>query len=230
MSTLDNEQFLIHILDIVEQKEAKLLCWGIVETSMTIAEICLIIDEALSSKEFIEKDITLLYSNQIIDQLIKRCLIFDVGVRPKEIFRSRMAETVRLLFQLRQLFPRNDGDSGWQNAPTLVADFRFVWRRRRYPIRNISPLDAVKCISECLNNSFTESVISRLISFPLASFQVLAARRILSSFDGKFSSATLVSAGTGSGKTLSFYLPVLTRILVFLKRCWGKKMLLSVMH
>ena len=78
-----------------------------------------------------------------IDALLARALLFDVGEDPGERFRSRMAEAVRLFFRLRQLFPQHAGPIGWQTAPTLVADFRFIWRRRRYPKRTIDAATAL---------------------------------------------------------------------------------------
>ena len=58
-----------------------------------------------------------------------------------ERYRSRFAETVRLLARLRQTFP----GEAWQGAPPLVVDYRLDLRKRRYPQRN---LDAPAVLEE----------------------------------------------------------------------------------
>lgn len=112
---------------------------------------------------------------------------------------------------------------GWQGAPTLVADFRFLWRRRRYPRRDILPNAAIADIGMVTADPETQAAITALIrrygpKFTLANFQVSAAKRILAGFSNPYSQATLVSAGTGSGKTLAFYLPALARVASHIQR------------
>lgn len=129
-----------------------------------------------------------------------------------------MAETVRLLLRLRQLFPKHaHTGTGWQEAPTLVADFRFQRRRRIYPLRDVGVDSTLQCLRAVTGNVAILSGALALLrpggtEFPLASFQVRAAERILRGIETGDPLATIVCAGTGSGKTLAFYLPALASI------------------
>ncbi|GAN75847.1 protein DpdJ [Acidisphaera rubrifaciens] len=121
-----------------------------------------------------------------------------------ERYRSRFAETIRLLARLRQTFP----GEAWQGAPPLVADFRIDLRKRRYPARE---LDAADVMQELGPLSDLQRHIWRALSpTRLAQFQKRAAQRLLVSNDRD--AGVIVGAGTGSGKTLAFYLPVFLRL------------------
>ena len=196
------DKLLSHVLDEIEQQEARLLSWGIVDISITKDELFDIVGRILETEEFAKADT---YPRLVIQDLVSNCLIFDIGQRSNEYFRSRMAETVRLLFHSRQLFSKNAGADGWQSAPNLVADFRFIWQRRTYPSRDV-PVDKSRSgICETGYSSPIKKSVNELVSFNLAAFQVSAAKRILKNLiEKKQASATLVSAGTGSGKTLAF--------------------------
>jgi hypothetical protein len=213
--TISNERLLMAVLDVVEQSEARLLSWGLVDGYMSRLELHTIID-ALLDDPVAGAGVTFDSASDVIAELVDRALVFafenDDGAR----FRSRMAETVRLSFRLRQLFPKHAGPVLWQTAPTLVADFRFLWRRRTYPDRNKQASDALSAVEATTADHAARAALSTLLqsygpSFALAAFQVNATARIIGSFDGR-SSGTLVSAGTGSGKTLAFYLPALSRV------------------
>jgi hypothetical protein len=220
-----DEVLLLEVLDQVEQRESRLLVWGLVDSFLTEGELSDIIEvliERLVGEVYAEP-LTLFGASEVIETLKKRALLFDVGHAGEPRYRSRMAETVRLLFRLRQLFPKHQGPTGWQAAPTLVADFRFVWRRRRYPNRSIAPRDAVQQIIASVADGYAREALGELLGshgpeFKLARFQVEAARRILGGFASPRSQATLVSAGTGSGKTLAFYLPALARVASHVRR------------
>ncbi len=135
----------------------------------------------------------------------------------EERYRSRMAETIRLLFHLRQLFPQHDGQNGWTGAKTLVADYRFKRASRAYPERTITPskflknfYDQDKKIVFSLESLFEDRM--EYESFKLADFQFEASKAIIESIKSRRNRGILISAGTGSGKTLAFYLPALSRI------------------
>lgn len=210
-----DEGLLIAVLDAVEQMEARLLSWGLVDSHVAPAELHGIID-ALLDDPVIGRNVSYPGAGEVIATLIARALILNVGDDNEARYRSRMAEAVRLSFRLRQLFPKHAGPILWQTAPTLVADFRFLWRRRSYPRRDKLAADAVRAVDEVTDNAVVRGALAALIGsygadFALADFQVKATARILAGFNGR-SSATLVSAGTGSGKTLAFYLPALARV------------------
>lgn len=217
-----DETLLLAALDEIEQREAKLLTWGLVDGHVSASEIQVIIDSLLDDPTM-GVGVSFYDASSVIAELIERALLFDIGEERGTRFRSRMAEGVRLLFRLRQLFPKHQGPTGWQTAPTLVADFRFIWRRRRYPRREIDPVAALSRIAPATSDPSARAALSALVEsygpdFKLAGFQVDAAARILGGFEKPQSIATLVSAGTGSGKTLAFYLPALSRVASHIQR------------
>jgi hypothetical protein len=217
-----DERLLRIMLDRLEQREARLLAWGLVDGHLSTAEIRQVADELLDDPD-LGSGVRFSDAAAVIAALRARSLVLDVGEVPAERYRTRMAETVRLAFRLRQLFPKHDGPTGWQTAPTLVADFRFLWRRRRYPRRSIAAQDALATITAaCADARVRQSLADLLTSygpdFRLADFQVAAAARVLRGLENGTSTATLVSAGTGSGKTIAFYLPALSRIAAHIQR------------
>ncbi|RYG89397.1 MAG: DEAD/DEAH box helicase [Alphaproteobacteria bacterium] len=217
-----DDVLLFAVLDQVEQQEARLLSWGLVDNFIPRSDLDELIGGQLDALATLD-GLSLVTTHAVIDALVDLALIFDIGEDPQERYRSRMAEGVRLMFRLRQLFPKHEGPVGWQIAPTLVADFRFLWRRRRYPKRRVEPAAAIAEIETATSDPETRSAISDLIgqygaSFKLANFQINAAKRILAGLAQARSQATLVSAGTGSGKTLAFYLPALARVAFHIQR------------
>jgi len=208
-------EFLTLVLDAVEQQEARLLNWGLVDGYLSAGELHSIIDPLLDDPTS-GRDVSYFSAAHVIATLTERALLFNIGPEGTPRYRSRMAEAVRLSFRLRQLFPRHQGPTGWQTAPTLVADFRFLWRRRRYPKRDLTANEALAAIDKTAPEPIARRALAALLQsygerLRLASFQVKATARIIAGLTGR-SSGTLVSAGTGSGKTLAFYLPALSRV------------------
>lgn len=211
------ERFLTSVLDRIEEREARLVAWGIVDGSFSSGEIDdllnPLIDEAIGIglEDFFSVA-------DVMSELLKRKWIVEVPRSGNSIaYRSRMAETVRLLQRLRQLFPKHAGPTGWQQAPNLVADFRFLRRRRRYPARDITAEHALSLIAEEVSSPSVLAAVQSLLSVPgrhvrLSGFQVRSAQRILRAIESGQDLATIVCAGTGSGKTLAFYLPALASI------------------
>ncbi|CAE6858514.1 protein DpdJ [Paraburkholderia domus] len=212
------EDFLASVLDRIEEREARLLVWGIVDGAFNREEICdlldPLIDQALNQgfDDFFSAD-------DVLAELLQRRWITEVPVGSGGVvgYRSRMAETVRLMQRLRQLFPKHSGSGGWQHAPSLVADFRFLRRRRRYPARDISIEQALATIGDVAPSPAVRAALRAMLSshdstVRLSGFQVRAAVRILHAIETGNELATIVCAGTGSGKTIAFYLPALASI------------------
>ena len=209
---------LLETLSAVERAEARLLAWGIVDGAMTEAEILEILEQDLRRQaDTGEDEAADLDAEEIFDELLRETLLIRAPERPSH-YRSRMAETVRLLARLRQLFPGHE-HGGWLTAARLVADFRFSLQPRRYPTREIAvdkalvQLDAAigesaKSLQRCL----AAGLPSHSSGFSLSQFQVDAVVSILRRLSADDGGATVVTAGTGSGKTLAFYLPVLSFI------------------
>lgn len=194
-------------LNELEEQEAKYLSWGYVEGSFTDEEL----DQRVA--DFIEKneveDIT---SDELKNELYEARMISPLPGREGEVWRTRMAETVRLLFRLRQWFPWKK----WDISPTLVSDFRFNQRTREYPERYIDASTLLQELSDKIEPYELDSLRSFMDvkggSFLLSEFQRNATVRMLQDLQEEKSRGFIVSAGTGTGKTLSFYLPALSWI------------------
>lgn len=211
------EGFLRATLDRIEEREARLLSWGIVDGAFSQTEIFGIIDPLI--EEALERRMEdFLNADDVLEELLRRKWITEVPLGDGSTgYRSRMAETVRLLQRLRQLFPKHAGASGWQRAPSLVADFRFLRRRRRYPARDIPAERALEMIGQATDSQVLLTAAGTLLApggraVTLSGFQVRAAQRILRAIESDSDLATIVCAGTGSGKTLAFYLPALASV------------------
>jgi hypothetical protein len=213
---VSSDNFLQRILDAVEEQEARLLVWGLADGCLNRGELIAIIDPILDKE--IDAGLTDFYDAEgVIDVLSGRGLVFSTESGSYPGFRSRMGETIRLLYHLRQLFPKHAGRDGWQNARTLVSDFRFLRRPRKFPRREIAVNDAISQISKSVRSKPIKLAIRAILenrddNFALSEFQVQASMRLLDRLETSRSSGTLISAGTGSGKTLAFYLPALARI------------------
>jgi hypothetical protein len=211
------EYFLTSVLDRIEERETKLLAWGVVDGAFSGEELERLIDPMIDRalddgvEEFFSAD-------EVIQEMRTRHWIVAVPKSNGETaYRSRMAETVRLLQRLRQLFPKHKGPNGWQSAPSLVADFRFLRRQRRYPARDIPVEKVLSAIQQAAPSPAIVAAARALLtssekSLMLSGFQVRAAQRILRAIEAREPLATIVCAGTGSGKTIAFYLPALTSI------------------
>jgi len=211
-------QFLARVLDAIEHEESRLLVWGVVDGYFEAGELTALIDSQIDAaikggvEEFLD-------AGSVMAALQRHGLItpVDNGSAPVG-YRSRMAETARLLLRLRQLFRKHDRKlGGWLDAPTLVADFRFQRRRRQYPRRDVPAAVALQRLTQAFDDPAAGAALRELLrahdtSFKLAEFQVRAAERILSALKSDEPLATIVCAGTGSGKTLAFYLPALGSI------------------
>lgn len=208
-------------LGLLEEEEEKLLSWGIVDGGFTrdeIEEFAQIFLEQRGSRES---------SSSLVKELRERRLLFDLNLGTRRVYRTRMAESVRLFARLRQIFPNRK----WSAAPTLVSDFRFSLRSRRYPERNVEPDEVIlELKKEQLLDSFKEKVLLALLDsvergrVKLAKFQLRSIRTMLRDLAGIHSRGMIVGASTGTGKTLAFYLPALTHLaaLVTEKSFWTK--------
>src|SRR4051794_28549173 len=194
-------QQLLEILGAVERAEARLLSWGLVDGAFGEDELIDLMERQIDREQFAVD------AEEVLDDLLERRLLVRVPDRP-QFYRTRMAETVRLLARLRQLFPKHE-HGGWRSAPRLVADFRFALQPRRYPTRDISVEAAVEQLRQLDGpSSATFSAAEAMLSnrgegFELARFQVDASESILAGIHSGEAGGTMVSAGTGSGKTLA---------------------------
>lgn len=144
----------------------------------------------------------------LVTNLKNRRLLF----KTKEGFRTRFAETVRLLHLLKQRFSYKD----WFSARNLVSNVKGLLSYRKYPKRDQS-WDIVrgKVISETDINNFGINSLGILLgegSLKLSKFQVRSLLHLLN-LNIHRDSGTIIGAGTGSGKTKAFYLPAFVKIV-----------------
>lgn len=196
-----NTDLLTRILDRLESLEDPLLCWGVVDGGFSTEELRGVIDQELANSQ--EWGLS---SDDIIDAMTSRALlVHDSNVSPAR-WRTRNGETIRLVARLRQYFL----DQNWQSGTNLISDFRYARRPRFYPKRDHvwdTVLDGVDGATDA-HRSVIEVMTQRDGKHDLlGGFQVRATRHILTALHGQTTTATVVGAGTGSGKTNAFYLP-----------------------
>ena len=119
---------LLAVLSEVEASELPLLSWGVTTGSLTEDELLNLLEKYEPSAD----------PEELLEELEKAGLIFGHGMT-QPLYRTRMAETVRLAGSLRQWFHGRD----WRNAPSLVSDMRFLSRARSVPKREIDADRAV---------------------------------------------------------------------------------------
>lgn len=193
------------VLDRIEAIEMRSLEWGFTDGSLSEAEAFDLGDQVCEAAGDSSTD-----GQDLVEELIDAKLIFEMASVGGDVrIRSRFAEMMRLLAANRQLFPNKP----WQGAPSLVADFRVDCRPRRFPKRQRLPADIITEHASMLGGSQLRqdlwSALTARESMKLAGFQERAALRLSAATDD---GGTIVTAGTGSGKTIAFYLPAMIRI------------------
>lgn len=193
------------VLDRIEAIEMRSLEWGFTDGSLSEDEAFELGDQVCEAAGVIGAD-----GQDLVEELIDAKLIFEMASVGGDVrIRSRFAEMMRLLAANRQLFPNKP----WQGAPSLVADFRVDCRPRRFPKRLRLPADILAEHEAMLGGSQLRQDLWRALTardgMKLAGFQERAALRLSAATDD---GGTIVTAGTGSGKTIAFYLPGMIRI------------------
>ncbi|WP_447874303.1 protein DpdJ [Serratia fonticola] len=207
---------LLHqVLDALEEQENALLVWGDTGGFFSQDELFSIIQRVLRDKAHEE----VVEVEEVMEGLLDTGMLIQVPhLYGMPVWRTRMGETVHLLRNLRQWMT---GQS-LEESRTLVSDYRFIRRPRSYPKRVAEPTALISewKTSLSLSERACEIMHHALASdkpFYLAGFQVRSTERITNlwrqhSRRSDTASGTIVCAGTGSGKTLSFYLPALTSL------------------
>jgi hypothetical protein len=211
----------LNFLDDLEQRESRVLTWGLVDGFFGEDEVEALANEFLQRAAASGEETPFDSGWDMVEALLDERLLWKIPGEPR--YRTRMAETIRLLARLKQIFPDPPNYQGWRNAPSLVADYRLQIRRRSFPRRIVAPnalLDSLRSHIQILpvQESVIRSFLRADTSEPrqLARFQERSTDRILQMAGRDRSLGTVVCAGTGSGKTLAFYLPayaVIARLL-----------------
>ena len=205
-----------HLLSGLEDLELPLLSWGLTDGVLSEEEVLTSIDGTLAANPDGAGGPA---SGEVRDFLVDRALLFRVPGSSPPQYRTRMAETLRLTTQLRQLFPPRQGPAGpppgwWRSGRRLVADYRLYTAARRYPGRDQPASTALAEFARLPGwGLLQEAVASAQIgTWDLARFQIDATISIFSSLAARGSRGVIVGAGTSSGKTLAFYLPAFAAI------------------
>jgi hypothetical protein len=185
------------LLDRIEAVEARSLSWGFTSGSLSEQEVCALLEDQGRAEDALE------------DLIDARLVGEYTSLNGSRCYRSRMAESVRLLAANRQQF----SGKPWQGAPSLVADFRIDRRRRRFPKRDRRPDEVLSEQGQQITRTGLRQAIwnalTRKATQGLAGFQVRATLRICRQGADE---GTIVTAGTGSGKTMAFYIPAMLSI------------------
>jgi ATP-dependent Lhr-like helicase len=210
--TDDHQRRLADVLTDLEDRELPLLSWGVTDTALTDDEVRAVLSDAVTHD--LMSGVTDGPSEaDYLSELTGRALLHRVPGSSPPRYRTRLAEGLRLLVRLRQLFPPpvTAPRDWWQPAPPLVADYRLHVEPRRYPRRTITPAETISRLAQRAGWSQLHAEITHAIldGRDLASFQVDAAEAILSKTDDSRGRGLIIGAGTGSGKTLAFYLPAM---------------------
>ena len=213
------KKFVSEVLGLLERQESKLLSWGFYNVSFDADQVG---EWLTQGPENLREAWTQLENDgasiaSLLEQLSEERQLHELMGAPGR-FRTRFAEGVRLLAGLRQLFPNR----AWTVAPRLISDIRIDLAPRCYPKRDAS---AGECWSdleplcaparqELLRESFfalAANTENQLFSF--SGFQRRAFTHMLGVYGRQVPSGSVVSAGTGSGKTKAVYVPAFLRIV-----------------
>lgn len=193
------EQSPFAALDLIEEVDARNIAWGLTDESWTKPQLIELLDKKWGGGD----------ADECINQLITAKLLVKLPREWPNRYRTRMAESVRLFTHLRQLFPNRP----WQSGSSLVSDFRFLRRPRYFPRRDQSPALVMEALKR---RDIPESVLQQVNRIlgdrDISAFQLRATEAVFSSLQSGDDAGVVVGAGTGSGKTLSFYLPALATL------------------
>jgi len=185
------------LLDRIEALEMRSVAWGFTAGSLTEDETLELLGGGPPAEDALEE---LLEAHLVSEQ---------TSLSGGRRYRSRFAEAVRLITANRQLF----ANKPWQGAPRLVADFRVDRRRRRFPRRDRRPdailADSGATIAPTPVRQDIWNALTRQNGMRFAAFQERATVRLSQRVED---GGTIVTAGTGSGKTIAFYLPAMLAI------------------
>ncbi|CAM2923530.1 protein DpdJ [Saccharomonospora xinjiangensis] len=207
--------FVGELLNDLEDLELPLLSWGVTSGALSEEEVLDTVGTALARRPNAPHGLTI---SQVVQGLINAGLLFPIPKSNPPTYRTRMAEALRLLAQLRQLFPTKDtnfaGDHWWRRYKPLVADYRLHVADRRYPKRNIPLASALAEFERAPGwDAIAHATIAAQVGDRrLARFQVEATSAVLTALRSQKHRGVVIGAGTGSGKTLAFYLPAFTAI------------------
>lgn len=212
---MDHRTFVDGFLSFVEGLEARAVSWGFYDVTFCASDVEASLAEE-APPELVEAWREREANGETLEALLQEMqysgLLHQVG---DDRYRTRWAETVRLLSHLRQLFKPQD----WSTGPRLVADIKVHNAPRRYPRRDISAQSCWQAMRAATNLSTLQAELFGKLStgkagtqLAYSGFQQRAFAHVLSVYGREGFTGSVVSAGTGSGKTKAFYVPALLGI------------------
>lgn len=205
------------ILSFIEECEQRLQNWGFYDVAFDETELAALIATEASDEfraDWEEYELQGGSLGSLLTQMRHADLLHLVPDNSGRI-RSRFAEGIRLLVNLRQRFSHLD----WASAPRLVSDVKIHLAPRRYPTVEIPAAGAWALMAPNARQlGFQEKAFTALASrpggqpFAFAGFQVRSFERIFRAYNRDEESGTVVCATTGAGKTKAFYIPAFTAI------------------
>jgi len=213
------QSFVRELLTFLEKREERLLSWGFYNVRWTVADIEAAFETEASTSlreawdAFADRGRTI---RSVLQQMQQRSLLYAVP-GTTDAYRTRFAEGVRLVANLRQMFKEAD----WATGPRLVSDIKLNIAPRQYPRRDqiaISVWERLRphCPSqhvELIKRCFFALASRDGVPLKFSGFQVRAFEHILGRYGAPGFSGSMVCAGTGSGKTKAFYIPAFLRIV-----------------
>lgn len=219
------QAFIGEYLTFLEAREQRLLSWGFYNVRWTIEEIeNAFLEEAPEALQNVWENFSHLGHTftSLTLKMRQSNLLYSIPDEP-DTYRTRFAEGVRLLANLRQMFK----DSDWATGPRLVSDIKLQISPRLYPRRDQSAMSVWETLQPHCPPSCVD--LMRQCFFALAAkgngkhynfsgFQVRAFVHIFKGYGNPAPGGSVVCAGTGSGKTKAFYIPTFLRIVQGLNR------------
>ncbi len=224
-SPVGRDAFIPEFLSFLERREARLLNWGFLDVAFDAPDVETVLEDE-GPAELADAWRALRGSGADMSGLLR-----DMGrdgllhFLPDERgrFRTRFAEGVRLTARLRQIFRAAD----WATGPRLVSDVKLRLGPRRYPRRDQT---VAACWADLAGGAATSPDLQRATfealaqdaegrSYPgFAGFQRRAFSKVLSRYGRDEVTGSVVSAGTGSGKTKAAYLPAFLGVVADIER------------
>jgi len=213
------QAFVSEFLTFLEKREERLLSWGFYNVRWTIPDVEVAF-AAEAPTELQDRWTNLAAQGHTIQSILlqmrQRNLIYQVPNFDAS-YRTRFAEGVRLMSNLRQMFKEDD----WATGPRLVSDIKLKVSPRLYPRRDQTaqsvwnkletqcPPEHVGLMRECFYALVAKNEHEY---YNFSGFQVRAFENIFKSYGSTGFSGSVVCAGTGSGKTKAFYVPAILRV------------------
>ena len=208
------QRLVDELLGAIEQQELRSLRWGYVDGSLSEEDVDSLAKNVTTSAGTTAGPI------ELVEWMIEHSLLFEFPSDQGHRFRSRFAEGVRLLTRLKQLLPGRS----WIASPDLVSDYRVDARQRSSPRRDLDLDNTIRELEGLPSwGERQRALITAFIGHRnLSGFQIRAAQAILRPAQQDI--GTVLTAGTGSGKTLGFYLPVMMELsaVMFPGNFWTK--------